>query len=257
MSFSNYEVGRFMPTRVAMREALGSYDIEVQRRFENGLYSKLFGGVTHRDAVVTPADWARGYAKNHEFLEAGALQAREEKKWLSADKDLAFARARDAANSVRENRVRLRTVANVATDISKPFEDWLQDYTNRLPARTDFAVTVEDVAFLESVMSRVKAAPNSLDSVSVESILQWSSTPDEFLLRVLATRRRRMWSASPEFEDLEYQEAVNEWVGEERGRLFAIDLAEENVTLDEVREYMAAGLAPEYALTLTRSTVPA
>lgn len=254
MPFSNYEVGRFMPTRIAMREALSSYDIEVQRRFENGLYSKLFGGATHRDAVVTPADWARGYAKNHEFLEAGALQARQEKMWLAIDKDLAFARARDAANAARENHARLRSTANVATDISKPFEDWLHDYTNRLPARTDFAVTAEDVAFLESVMSRVKAAPNSLDSVSVESILQWSSTPDEFLLRVLATRRRRMWSASPEFEDLEYQEAVNAWVGDERGQLFAIDLAEENVTLQEVREYTAASFAPEYALTLTRDT---
>lgn len=242
MPFSIYEVGRYMPKRLAMRAALQQYGADVVAAFDDGHYQYLFGGVTHKDAVVNPEDWARGYSKNGEFLEAGALQARREQRWLpNGSNDLAFARARDAANAASRNR---RTPAGLATDISEPFEEFLQPYTNRLPARAQFAVTAADVAVLDAAMSRVHRA-----AVSIESILADVESHEDFLLRVIAhCRHHTKWGVAPDDEDIAYWSAVTDWVGHERGFLFAIELAEADASIEDVRAFAAAGLTPEYAL---------
>lgn len=239
MTFTAFEIERQRPGRNDVLTELSRLSPQLSEKFANGYYERAFGYTAQSPPdgrLSAPADWARAYALHHEALEEGALIAYKSQKFLRMDAPSVYVAAADLTGL---------TMAGVAIDITPAYEAFVTRHTNRLPLHSCLPKSAAETAMMDALFTAVRRA-----AVSIDDILGHAVDYDDFAIRLLAaTRQWTLRCSPPRDEDIDYWAAVADWSGDETG-LLAVKLAEQDMTLADIRDMHVQGIHPEYALSV-------
>lgn len=263
-SIGKYTVLKFFPSRQEMLNHLSYHGAAVMARFEAGRYQSLFDDRTGQAFNSEVAGWAKAYVSYGNYLERATRHAHSGAAYMLTKLPAGYQWPLDQTrlDSLQEAaRCSRKTMAGVATGISRQFEDFIAEYTEATAPFPQLVKTAEQV----QVMREASDAAD-LYGKTLTNILAEAERLDDFLLFVLAHALSARGEGKPlksgpqpdtAFTDYietarEYQRIAQAWLG--RGRkttVVAISLAASGTTVSQVRAFAESGIPREYAAVLT------
>lgn len=268
-SVEKYTFLKFFPSRQEMLNHLSHHGAAAVAQFEAGRYQSLFDDSSGQNFDSEVAGWAKAYVDHRSYLER-ATRSTESAVTLMLPKlpaDFQWTLEQKRLDCLQEAaHISRKTIAGVATGISRQFEDFIAEYTQATAPFPHLAKTAEQVRVMREARQAASLSGHPLRDVLVEA-----ESLDDFLLFALA----QVLSVADEDKDRpleyrywlgtsftthveaarEYQHAAHGWLGRSRkSTVIAISLAATGATVAQVRAFAESGIPREYAAVLTART---
>jgi len=266
-SIEKYTFLMFFPSRQQMLNHLSHHGNGAVAQFESGGYQSLFDDEPGQNFDSEVAGWAAAYVNHRVHLERATHStghAVEELMWRGLPADFQWSLEQKRLDCLQEAaRISRKTIAGVATGISRPFEDFIAERTHstapfpQLVKTADHARVMREASDAATLygdtLRNVLAEAESLDDFLLFSLAHALSVQGEAEERALESR---FWLGTAFAGYVkaarEYQRIAQAWLG--RGRkttVIAISLAMTGTTVSQVRAFAESGIPREYAAVLT------
>lgn len=221
-----------------MKTELAKTDPAAAFQFAHGSYAHVFDFGPPSTMFRLGADvLAAAYLENAAVLEECAADVLAAEGWLRPRR-LRKGFADEVASRSGQS------AAGAITGISPVFETYIVEQVSSFafPQHPTLATTADEVAHLAAISA---AYPDD----AVTSAVLKARSIEEYGLSV-ATHALSVEGIAVGDEVHDYFDAIAAWTGVENDYMKAIELASRNVLEDDIREYAAAGISPEYAALL-------